>query len=85
MTLIFSWLEEIVKEKDKWRFATMECGGQCVTMAGIKWMLMSFVNNWVSTTSEPHPPTTAILEMGKVQYYWKMFHAIKPIQTYLSV
>ena len=29
-----------VKEKDEWRFATMEYGGQCVTMAGMKWMLM---------------------------------------------
>ena len=29
-----------VKEKDEWRFATMEYGGQCVTMAGMKWMQM---------------------------------------------
>ena len=40
------WLEERMREKDEWRFATMEYGGQCVTMAGIKWMLMSSANNW---------------------------------------
>ena len=27
-----------MREKDEWRFATMEYGGQCVTMAGMKWM-----------------------------------------------
>ena len=30
------WLEERMREKDEWRFATMEYGGQCATMAGIK-------------------------------------------------
>ena len=79
------WLEERVREKDEWKFATMEYGGQCVTMAGIKWMPMLSANNWVSTTKELCPPTTAILEMGKVQYYSKMSDAIKSIQTYLSV
>ena len=29
---------ETLKEKDEWRFATIEYGGQCVTMAGMKWM-----------------------------------------------
>ena len=43
---MFNWLEERVREKDEWRFATMEYGGQCVTMAGIKWMLMLSANNW---------------------------------------
>ena len=32
------WLEGRMKEKDEWRFATIEYGGQCVTMAGMKWM-----------------------------------------------
>ena len=41
----FGWLEESVREKDEWRFATMEYGGQCVTMAGIKWMQMLFVDS----------------------------------------
>ena len=45
--VISDWLEEIVREKDEWRSATMEYGGQCVTMAGIKWMLMSSAINWV--------------------------------------
>jgi hypothetical protein len=34
--VMFDWLVEIVIEKDEWRFATMEYGGQCVTMAGMK-------------------------------------------------
>ena len=58
--LIFDWLEESVRVKDEWRSATMEYGGQCVTMAGIKWMLMLSANNWA---------TAAILvrEYGYVQ------------------
>ena len=44
--VISDWLEERVREKDEWRFATMEYGGQCVTMAGINWMLMSSADNW---------------------------------------
>ena len=83
--VMFNWLVERIREKDEWRFATMEYGGQCVTMAGIKWMLLSSANNWVSATNKLCPPTTAILEMGKVQYYSKMSDAIKSIQTYLSV
>ena len=78
------WLEERVREKDKWRFATMEYGGQCATMAGIKWMLMLSADNWVLAIKQLYPSAIAILEMGKVQYYSKMSHAIKSIQTYLS-
>ena len=38
MLMVMSgWLEERMREKEEWRFATMEYGGQCVTMAGIKW------------------------------------------------
>ena len=33
-------------EKDMWRFASVERGGQCVTMAGMKWMQMLSVLNW---------------------------------------
>ena len=29
-----------MREKDEWRFATMEYGGQCVTTAGTRWMLV---------------------------------------------
>ena len=49
--LMSDWLEESVREKDEWRFATMEYGGQCVTTAGIKWMLMSSADSWVTTTN----------------------------------
>ena len=83
--LMSSWLAERVREKDEWRFVTMEYGGQCVTMAGIKWLLMSSADSWVSTTKELCPSTIVVLEMEKVQYYWKMSDVIKSIQTYLSV
>ena len=33
-------------EKDMWRFATVDYGGQCVTMAGMKWMQVLSVVNW---------------------------------------
>ena len=35
-----------MREKVELRFATMEYGGQCVTMAGMKWMQLLFVDNW---------------------------------------
>ena len=35
-----------MREKVELRFATMEYGGQCVTMAGMKWMQLLFVGNW---------------------------------------
>ena len=63
----------------------MVYGGQCVTMAGMKWMLMLSANSWVSTIKELCQPTTAVLGMEKVQYYWKMSDAISNTQTYLSV
>ena len=57
---MFDWLEERVREKDEWRFATMEYGGQCVTMAGIKWMLILSANNWVLATKELCSPTIVV-------------------------
>ena len=82
MILIFDWLEERVIEKDKWRFATMEYGGQCATMAGIKWMLMLSADSWVLAIKELYQSIIPILGP---QYCWKMLNAIKTIQTYLSV
>ena len=75
-----------MREKDKWRFAIMEYGGQCVqTMAGMKWMLMLSADSWVSPIKELCQPMIAVLEMGKAQYYWKMSDAINNTLTYLSV
>ena len=34
-----------MREKVELRFATMEYGGQCVMMAGMKWMQALFVSN----------------------------------------
>ena len=78
------WLEERMRE-DEWRFATMEYGGQCVTMAGIKWMQMSSTNSLVLTIKELYQPVTATLELVEVQYYLKMSDAIKATQCCLSV
>ena len=39
------WLEERMREKEEWRFATMEYGEQCVTMAGIKWTQVLCANS----------------------------------------
>ena len=39
-TVRSSCIKGKMKEKDEWRFATMDYGGQCVTMAGMKWMQM---------------------------------------------
>ena len=36
--VMFGWLEGRIREKDEWRFATIEYGEQYVTMAGMKWM-----------------------------------------------
>ena len=35
-----------MREKDELRYATMEYGGQCVTIAGMKWMQVWSVFNW---------------------------------------
>ena len=81
-----NWLEERVREKDEWRYATMEYGGQCVqTKAGMKWMLMLSDSKWGSPINELCPPIAATLELGKGQYYWKMSDAIRVTQTFLSV
>ena len=83
MTLIFDWLEEKVREKDEWRFAIMEYGGQCVTMAGIKWMLMSSADNWVLAIKELL--YRSVMTILGLQYYWKTSNVIKIIQIYLNV
>ena len=38
-----------MRGKNKWRCDTMECGGQCVLMAGVTLLLMLFVVNWALT------------------------------------
>ena len=55
------------------------------TMAGMKWMLTLSADSWVSPIKELCQPMTAVLEMGKVQYYWKMSCARRNNQPYLSV
>ena len=74
-----------MREKDEWRFATVVYGGQCVTMAGMKWMLMLSADSLVSPIKELCQPTIAVLEMEKAQYYWKMSDAINNTLIYLSV
>ena len=38
-------LVDRTREKDEWRCVTMEYGGQCVLMTGMKWMQMLSVVN----------------------------------------
>ena len=67
--VISSWLEETVREKDEWRFATMEYGGQYVQIkAGMKWLLMSSANSWALPIKKLCQSMTAILELLIVQY-----------------
>ena len=44
----FGWLVGNPIMKAGWRSASMECGGQCVTMAGITMMQQLYADNWGS-------------------------------------
>ena len=48
--VMFNWLVKKVSGKDKWRCATMECGEQCVLMAGVILLLVLSVINWDTQT-----------------------------------
>ena len=43
---MFDLLVEGVRERDEWRCATMEYGGQCVLVDGMKWQQMLSVVNF---------------------------------------
>jgi hypothetical protein len=45
MMVKFDFLTEKIKEMEEWRCATMECGGQCVQMDGMKLLLTLSVIN----------------------------------------
>ena len=67
-TVISEWLVERMRE-DEWSFATLEYGVKYMQiMAGMKWMLMSSANGWVSPIPELCQPTTAVLELVMVWY-----------------
>ena len=50
--VMFDLLVERLRERDEWRCATMEYGGQCVLMDGMKWQQMLSVVNF-SVMSSP--------------------------------
>ena len=44
----FGWLVDGPLMKAEWRSASMECGGQCVTLVGVAVMPESCADNWGS-------------------------------------
>ena len=42
----FDWLVDDPLMKAGWRSVSMDCGGQCVTLAGITMMPESCADNW---------------------------------------
>ena len=46
----FDWLMDDPLMKAEWRFASMECGGQCVTLVGIIMMQQLCADNWVTAS-----------------------------------
>ena len=42
----FVWLMDLWRVQAGWRSVSMECGEQCVTIAGITMMPESFADNW---------------------------------------
>ena len=45
---LFDWLVDGILIEAEWRSASMECGGQCVIIAGITVMLMLYADSWGS-------------------------------------
>ena len=45
---LFNWLVDDLLMKAGWRSASMECGGQCVTLAGVAVMPELCADNWVT-------------------------------------
>ena len=49
---LFNWLEDDPLMKAEWRSASMECGGQCVTLVGIPEMPELYADNWVTVSAQ---------------------------------
>ena len=48
----FDWLVDDPLMKAEWRSASMECGGQCVTLAGAAVMPESCADNWGTVSAQ---------------------------------
>ena len=46
----FDWLVDDPLMKAEWRSASMECGGQCVTLVGVAVMPELCADNWVTAS-----------------------------------
>ena len=59
----FDWLMDDPLMKAEWRFASMECGGQCVTLVGIIMMQQLCADNWVTASAQVSTELGIRLEM----------------------
>ena len=48
----FVWLMDQLRVQAEWRSASMECGEQCVTMAGITMMPELCADNWGTMSTQ---------------------------------
>ena len=48
----FVWLMDGLLMKAEWRSASMECGEQCVTLAGMTMMPESCADDWVTVSAQ---------------------------------
>ena len=50
----FVWFMDGPLMKAEWRSASMECGGQCVTLVGVAMMQELCADNWVTASAQVH-------------------------------
>ena len=49
---LFNWLVDDLLMKAEWRSASMECGGQYVTLAGMTMMPELCADDWVTVSAQ---------------------------------
>lgn len=57
----FVWLMDGLLMKAEWRYAPMECGGQCVTLAGMTMMPELCADNWVTASAQVYKLGTRLV------------------------
>ena len=50
----FVWLMDQLKVQAGWRSASVDCGEQCVVLAGIKMLPQLCADNWGTTSTQVH-------------------------------
>ena len=66
----FSWLVDSPLMKAGWRSASMECGEQCVTLAGVAMMPELCADNWGTVSAQVG------LSWEQDNHYYCMFVAL---------